>query len=121
MLALLQERFLVRSFESFNHPHSSLGGRQLDSPWLIALGLVISSGLYVGLPAGVLYLGLRFVRAKERLSIGSTETAKLTARVSQLEDQLEALSSSVEQIAEGQRFTTAMLTDRTGGGDESRR
>lgn len=73
--------------------------------------LLLALVLLGGLPASLFYLGLRFVRAQERRSIDTAEIEAIAARVGAMEERLEAMSSSLEQIAEGQRFTTAVLAE----------
>jgi hypothetical protein len=63
---------------------------------------------------GILYLGLRAVRALEARGVGSGELADLRSRVARLEEDLGTMSGEVREIAEGQRFTTALLAERKG-------
>jgi hypothetical protein len=63
---------------------------------------------------GILYLGLRTVRALEARGTAGDEIADLRARVARLEEDLGSMSAEVGQIAEGQRFTTALLAERKG-------
>ena len=55
---------------------------------------------------GALYLALRFVRAFERRGADRAEVEGLRAQVAQLEQ-------AIEQLEEGQRFTTRLLTERS--------
>ena len=70
---------------------------------------------FVGLPALGIYFVLRFLRAYERRSGRASDLGDLTQRVAAVEGRLEHLADTLEQIAEGQRFTTRVLVDRTGG------
>lgn len=63
---------------------------------------------------GILYLVLRAVRALEARGAASGELADLRARVARLEEDLGTMSGEVREIAEGQRFTTALLAERKG-------
>ncbi|HKG91898.1 MAG TPA: hypothetical protein VKA84_08415 [Gemmatimonadaceae bacterium] len=63
---------------------------------------------------GMIYLGLRAVRALEARGAARDEIADLRARVARLEEDLGTMNAEVGQIAEGQRFTTALLTERKG-------
>ncbi len=84
-------------------------------PELVPMLLSLAAGalIYLPLPAALLYLALRFVRAQERRAAGAAEVTALAARVAVLEEQVAAVGHVVDQVAEGQRFTTAVLTERT--------
>lgn len=65
------------------------------------------------LGGAVLYLGLRFVRAFERRGTYRGELAALQERVARLEEDLGRATSDVERLAEAQRFTQRLLSERT--------
>jgi len=60
------------------------------------------------------YLLLRAVRALEQRSGGGASGA-LADRVRTLEDALLRMERQVDELTEAQRFTTRLLSDRTGG------
>ena len=62
-------------------------------------------------PAAVIYLGYRFVRAQERRAASAAELAALAGRMGDVEQQMAAMGATLEQVAEGQRFTTAVLAE----------
>ena len=77
--------------------------------------LIVSTLLLYGLPiGGVLYLGLRWVRAVERRTGARAELDALGGRVAQLEEELGRTAGDVERLREEQRFTTRLLADRSG-------
>ncbi len=76
------------------------------------LSFAVAALVYLALPAALLYLALRFVRAHERRARGAAEATALAARVAALEEQVAAVGHVVDQVAEGQRFTTAVLAER---------
>ena len=77
--------------------------------------LVLSTLLLYGIPiGGLLYLGLRWVRAVERRNGGRAELHALTERVAQLEEELGRTTGDVERLREEQRFTTRLLAERSG-------
>jgi hypothetical protein len=78
-------------------------------PILAMLFMVV---LYVGIPAGLFYLGFRFVRAMERRSVGSTQQAELSERLLRLEERIEQLAGDVEQAIEARRFDERLLGER---------
>jgi hypothetical protein len=71
---------------------------------------------YVGVPVILFYAGRRALRALERRSVSEAELAALTQRVAALEERLEAVAGETDNLAEGQRFTTALLSERPGAG-----
>lgn len=77
--------------------------------------IIVSTLLLYGLPiGGLLYLGLRWVRAVERRNGGRAELEALTERVVQLEEELGRTTGDVERLREEQRFTTRLLAERSG-------
>jgi len=66
----------------------------------------------VGFWGGLLYLGVRLVRALERRGGSRDELADLHARVARLEEDLAAATGEVARLEEAQRFTTALLAGR---------
>ena len=72
----------------------------------------------------VLALGIPYVRAMTRRVDAAAQQPQLapdiTARLERIEHAIDAMSVEVERIAEGQRFTTKLLSERSseraGGG-----
>jgi hypothetical protein len=66
----------------------------------------------------VLVLGVPFVRALarrwEREALQPKVPAEVTVRLERIEQAVDAVAIEVERISEGQRFTTKLLSDRTG-------
>ena len=75
---------------------------------------LLFSVMLLAVPFVLVFLGIRFLRAQERLWVDPDEIARLTARVDSLDEQLEGIRGTLEQIAEGQRFTTAVLAEPAG-------
>jgi hypothetical protein len=69
------------------------------TPWLVAL-------------AGVLYLGLRAVRALERRGGAHDELEQLKERTLRLEEQLSLANEQLQRLHDGQEFTSKLLADR---------
>ncbi len=67
----------------------------------------------------LLSLGIPFVRALarrwERESLQPRVPAEVNARLERIEQAVEAVAIEVERISEGQRFTTKLLSERSGG------
>lgn len=68
--------------------------------------IVLLSAIFWGT---VLYLGVRVVRAFERRSRGGGELADVAERLARLEAAVAALTTDMDRIEEGQRFTTHLL------------
>ena len=68
----------------------------------------------------LLALGIPFVRALarrwERDSLQQRVPLEVTARLERIEHAVEAVAIEVERISEGQRFTTKLLSERSGQG-----
>jgi hypothetical protein len=68
----------------------------------------------------LLSLGVPFVRALarrwERESMQPKVPSEVAARLERIEHAVEAVAIEVERISEGQRFTTKLLSERTGQG-----
>jgi hypothetical protein len=66
----------------------------------------------------VLTLGIPFVRALarrwERESLQPKVPPEVIARLERIEHAVEAVAIEVERISEGQRFTTKLLSERSG-------
>ena len=63
----------------------------------------------IGLP---IYVVFRFLRAYERRTEVQADTRQLLDRLEEVEARLESLEAESEQLAEGQRFTSAVLAAR---------
>lgn len=77
---------------------------------------LLMMGVYLAIPAALLYLAWRFVRSHERRSGSgsgsSAEIETLSKRILALEERLDGVADSVDQLADGQRFTTNVLAAR---------
>lgn len=69
---------------------------------------------------GLVYLGLRAVRALERRSGANVELTALRARVELLEDAVAAQAEATRRVEDGQRFTERLLTERSGSSTHPR-
>ena len=69
-------------------------------------------GVYLAIPAVLLYLAWRFVRSHERRTGSLTELESMRTRILALEERLESVADSVDQLADGQRFTADVLAAR---------
>ena len=63
---------------------------------------------------GLLYLGVRAVRALERRSTASAELTALRERVEMLEETVSTQAEAMRRVEEGQRFTDRLLAERSG-------
>ena len=63
---------------------------------------------------GLLYLGVRAVRALERRSTGSAELTALRERLESLEETVSAQAEAVRRVEDGQQFTDRLLAERSG-------
>ena len=77
------------------------------------LPMLLGVLFWVAILGGGGYLLLRVVRALEARSGGGASGA-LADRVRALEDALLRMEGQVEELAEAQRFTTRLLTERAG-------
>ena len=85
-----------------------------NSAWSAVLAVLVTA-LYLVVPLGLLYLGVRFLRAYERRGASAGASAELTARLAALEEQVARVAAESERLAESQRFTTSLLADRSSG------
>ena len=60
----------------------------------------------------VLYLGVRLVRALEYRSRQGSDLTAMNERLARLEAAVGALTTDVDRIEEGQRFTTRLLSEQ---------
>jgi hypothetical protein len=63
---------------------------------------------------GLLYLGVRAVRALERRSTASAELTTLKERLELLEETVGAQAEAMRRVEDGQRFTERLLAERSG-------
>lgn len=73
--------------------------------------LIIAGGA-VSFWGTVLYLALRFVRAKERQVVHRAELDELRTRVAQLEDDLDQTRKETERLAAAEMHTMMLLSRR---------
>jgi len=69
------------------------------APWLLGL-------------SGAFYLGLRAVRALERRAGSRKELEEVQERLLRLEDTVSGLTDQMTKLADGQEFTTRLLSQR---------
>ncbi|MEA3245765.1 MAG: hypothetical protein U9Q74_06380 [Gemmatimonadota bacterium] len=86
---------------------------------MFGLGL-LEMALFVGamlipIVLGVV-LGTRAVRAYENRGYDSREVRALNERIERLERTIEDMGTEMERLAEQQRFTTRLLTEKGEGG-----
>lgn len=65
---------------------------------------------------GLLYLGVRAVRALERRGTANAEFAALRERVELLEGTIASQGEEMRRLTDGQHFTERLLADRAGPG-----
>jgi hypothetical protein len=63
-------------------------------------------------------LARAFARRMDRPSIAPANTAELAAQMARMEQAIDSIAIEVERISEGQRFTTKLLSERSGAGHE---
>ncbi len=81
---------------------------------------VLELFIVLGLPFGAAGIVVwRFIRAYERRSIAGSEIAQMQERLLRVEEALGSFQDQLDQISEGQRFTTQVLAGRTANTDES--
>ncbi|HEX7121573.1 MAG TPA: hypothetical protein VF178_04315 [Gemmatimonadaceae bacterium] len=80
------------------------------SPFIVPVALFVSMAFSI--------VGVAFARAfTRRAELRARETEmspQLEARLDRMEQAMEAIAVEVERIAEGQRFTTRLLSERGG-------
>lgn len=69
------------------------------APWILGL-------------SGAFYLGLRAVRALERRAGSQKEVEDARERLLRLEETVGSLTDQVTKLADGQEFTTRLLSER---------
>lgn len=69
------------------------------APWILGLG-------------GAFYLGLRAVRALERRAGTRKDAEEAQERLLRLEESVAGLSDQMTKLADGQEFTTRLLSER---------
>lgn len=69
------------------------------APWILGLG-------------GGLYLGWRAVRALERRASSRKELDEANERILRLEESIAGLTDQMSKLADGQEFTTRLLSER---------
>jgi hypothetical protein len=69
-------------------------------------GMLMVLGIVVGIP-----IARAYAKRLERSDTLLPQSADLIARLDRIEQAIEAMSTEVERITEGQRFTTKLLAD----------
>lgn len=86
------------------------------SPFIVPVAFFISSAITV---VGVAFAKALTKRAELRAQ-GTDLSPQLEARLDRMEQAMEAIAVEVERIAEGQRFTTKLLSGRAAIGTDER-
>ena len=84
-------------------------GIYLDGPLAVMAATALSAA---GLALGALWQRRRRVAAPPPPSIDSADARRIEARFDRLEALAETTALEIERIAEGQRFTTKLLSER---------
>lgn len=66
--------------------------------------------VYIGLPASLVYLAFRFLRAYEHRTRTRELEGQLHERLEALEDQVNRMALEQDRLAEGQQFTNSLLS-----------
>jgi hypothetical protein len=81
----------------------------VDGVWIPILAIACAPIIAIGVPIARAYA--RRLEAKPAAAIPSD----VSARLERMEQAIDSIAIEVERISEGQRFTTKLLSDRTGG------
>ncbi len=85
------------------------------SPFLIPISFIVMSGVAaIGVP-----LARAYARRIEGGPSRPSMPPELDARIERMEHALDAIAVEIERISEGQRFTTKLLSERTGAEREA--
>ena len=78
--------------------------------------LMVLLGLFPWLlfGGGVLYLGVRAVRALERRNSAGTDVSALRERLEALEETVATQAEAMRHLQDGQQFTARLLSERSG-------
>lgn len=79
----------------------------VDPVWIPILGIGMIPVLAIGIP-----LSRAFARRMDAGAQRVTIPSDVTARLARMEQAIDAIAVEVERIAEGQRFTTRLLSER---------
>ena len=81
----------------------------IDGVWIPLLAIGCAPIIAIGMPIARAYA--RRLESKPVAPIPND----VTARLERMEQAIDSIAIEVERISEGQRFTTKLLADRTGG------
>lgn len=81
---------------------------------MLLLMMLLAYLPWVLVGGGLLYLGVRAVRALERRSGTNTELDALRDRLELLEEAVGAQGEAMRRVEDGQQFTERLLTERSG-------
>ena len=81
----------------------------VDGVWIPILAIACAPVIAIGVPIARAYA--RRLESKPTAAIPSD----VSARLERMEQAIDSIAIEVERISEGQRFTTRLLSDRTGG------
>ena len=85
----------------------------IDGVWIPILAISCAPIIAIGMPIARAYA--RRLEAKPVAAIPSD----VSARLERMEQAIDTIAIEVERISEGQRFTTRLLAERTGGEREA--
>jgi hypothetical protein len=81
----------------------------VDGVWIPILAIACAPIIAIGMPIARAYA--RRLESRPTAAIPSD----VSARLERMEQAIDSIAVEVERISEGQRFTTRLLADRTGG------
>lgn len=81
----------------------------IGGEWIPILAISIVPITAIGWP-----LARAYARRVERGEVGTRLPNEVAARLERMEQAIDSIAVEVERISEGQRFTTKLLSERTG-------
>lgn len=79
------------------------------NPFMVPVALFVSVAFTV---VGVAFA--RALRRRDEVRTLGPDTSEVVARLERMEQAIDAIALEVERISEGQRFTTKLLSERSG-------
>lgn len=77
------------------------------------IGIVFGTGSVVGVSWAIAHAVAKWRRAGTG-ALGDASVARLEQRMERIEQAIDAVAVEVERVSEGQRFTTRLLSERSG-------
>ena len=75
-------------------------------------GIIFGTGSVVGVAWAVAYGAVKYRRAASPVS--DAALGRIEQRMERIEQAIDAVAVEIERVSEGQRFTTRLLTERSG-------